>query len=89
MEERLYMARAIFSQELGDPDFQWLISNYVEQRNATALVDLPCLPIVLVVITPQEQETVANQAPLIEPPPPVALGASENAENSIEDSGIE
>jgi hypothetical protein len=89
MEERLYMARAIFSQELGDPDFQWLISNYVEQRNATALVDLPCLPIVLLVITPQEQETVANQAPLMEPPPPVVLGAPENAENSIEDSGVE
>lgn len=83
------MARAIFSQELGDPDFQWLISNYVEQRNATALVDLPCLPIVLVVITPQEQETVANQVPIADPPPPVALGAAENAQSSIEDSGLE
>jgi hypothetical protein len=83
------MARAIFSQELGDPDFQWLISNYVEQRNATALVDLPCLPIVLVVITPHEQGTVANQVPIADPPPPVALGAAENAESSIEDSGLE
>jgi hypothetical protein len=82
------MARAIFSQELGDPDFQWLLTSYTEQRGATALVDVPCLPIILVKITAEEQETVANHVPVMDPPPPVALGAGEMAEG-VEDSGVE
>jgi hypothetical protein len=49
------MARAIFSHELGDSDFQWLLSSYAERNNFTLLVDTPCLPIVLIVCTPEEK----------------------------------
>jgi len=63
MEEQC-MARAIFSHELGDPDFQWLLSNYTENKHATSMVDVPCLPVVLIVLTPEEKAAVLTQAPI-------------------------
>jgi len=57
-EDEKCMARAIFSHELGDPDFQWLLSSYAEQRQTTAMVDVPCLPVVLIVLTPEEKAAV-------------------------------
>lgn len=73
------MARAIFSHELADPDFQWLLSNYAEQKRITALVDVPCLPVVLVVLTPEEGDVVATHPPL-PLPPPVDHGEAEGVE---------
>ncbi len=63
------MARAIFSHELGDPDFQWLLSNYTEQKHTTAMVDAPCLPVVLVVLTPEEKAAVLTNHPVPIVPP--------------------
>ncbi len=58
------MARAIFSHELGDPDFQWLLTSFTEQHHTTVMVDAPCLPIVLVQLTPDEKAAVLTHAPM-------------------------
>jgi hypothetical protein len=74
------MARAIFSHELGDPDFQWLLSNYTEQKPTAAMVDAPCLPVVLVLLTPEEKAVVLTSAPVPIMPPtetPEAEGVEE------------
>ena len=52
------MARALFSHELGDPDFQWLLTTYTEQMHTAVMVDAPCLPIVLLLLTPEEKSAV-------------------------------
>jgi hypothetical protein len=74
------MARAIFSHELGDPDFQWLLTSYNEQSQSTALVDAPCLPVVLVVLTEGERSSMraATPMPVIPPAePPATEGVKE------------
>ena len=64
------MARAIFSHEVVDPDFQWLLTNYAERNAGSFTVDVTCLPIVLVLVTEQERSrTSALQDPI--PPLPV------------------
>ncbi len=44
------MARGIFPHEISDPDFQWLIKNYCETRGPVAVVDIGCLPLVMVLL---------------------------------------
>ena len=44
------MARPIFPHEISDPDFQWLIKNYCESRGPVAVVDVGCLPLVMVLL---------------------------------------
>jgi hypothetical protein len=63
------MARAIFSHELGDPDFQWLLNNFTEQNPTTITVDASCLPIVLVMLTPSEKAAALTNAALPMIPP--------------------
>jgi hypothetical protein len=63
------MARAIFSHELGDPDFQWLLTTFTEQHHTTVMVDAPCLPIVLVFLTPDEKAAVLTHSPIPLIPP--------------------
>jgi hypothetical protein len=47
MEERR-MARPIYSHEVLDPDFQWLLQNYSENHPHAFVLDSTCLPIVIV-----------------------------------------
>ncbi|MFO0417493.1 MAG: hypothetical protein ACK5Y6_09415 [Pseudomonadota bacterium] len=71
------MARAIYSHEINDPDFQWLISNYTERNGVQAMVDVTCLPVVLVMMTEQERMRAGNSQPteqLLPPPPPTSEG---------------
>jgi hypothetical protein len=42
------MARPIYPHELADPDFQWLLNSYRENRPGVAMVDCSCLPLVMV-----------------------------------------
>lgn len=42
------MCRAIFSYELGDPDFSWLLSTFQEAHPDYFMVDSTCLPLVLI-----------------------------------------
>lgn len=63
MEEQ-HMARAILTHELGDPDFQWLLSSYTEQVETAIMVDSPCLPIVLLLLTPEEKTSVSTASAL-------------------------
>ena len=44
------MARGIFPHEVSDPDFQWLIKNYMEKSAPVAVVDAGCLPLVMVLL---------------------------------------
>lgn len=49
------MARGVYSHEIGDQDFQWLISGYTERITTAATVDLPTLPVVLILFTEDER----------------------------------
>jgi hypothetical protein len=51
------MARPIYPHELSDPDFQWLINSYKESRPGLALVDSTCLPLVIVKLEEEVEET--------------------------------
>lgn len=41
------MARAMYPHELGDPDFAWLLSSFLEQHPNYYQIDISCLPVVL------------------------------------------
>jgi len=47
MEERR-MARPIYSHEVLDPDFQWLLQNYSENHPNAIVLDSTGLPVVIV-----------------------------------------
>jgi len=47
MEERR-MARPIYSHEVLDPDFQWLLQNYAENHPNAIVLDSTGLPVVIV-----------------------------------------
>lgn len=42
------MARPIYSHEVLDPDFQWLLQNYSENHPNAFVLDSTCLPVVIV-----------------------------------------
>lgn len=64
------MARAIFSHEVVDPDFQWLLTNYAERNPGSFTVDATCLPVVLVLLTDEER---TRTQPFQEALPPVPV----------------
>jgi hypothetical protein len=64
------MTRAIFSHEVVDPDFQWLISNYVERRGGVLTVDVTGLPVVLIMLNENER---SKSSALLEPAPPLPV----------------
>jgi len=41
------MARPMYPHELGDADFSWLISTFLEQRPNFIQLDSSCMPVVL------------------------------------------
>jgi hypothetical protein len=54
------MARGILPHEISDPDFQWLIKNYCESRGPVAVVDVGCLPVVMVLLD-ENARPIINQ----------------------------
>lgn len=42
------MGRPIYSYELEDPDFAWLISNFKENNPHSTIVETSCLPVVFI-----------------------------------------
>ena len=46
------MARALYSHELSDPDFSWLISNFVESHTEYVMCESAQLPIVFIAGSP-------------------------------------
>jgi hypothetical protein len=80
MEEHS-MARAIYSHEVVDPDFQWLLSNYVERKGGGFTVDVTCLPVVLVLLTDEERAKAGGSLQLTPPipVPPSSEGASDQS----------
>ncbi len=77
------MARGVYSHEIGDQDFQWLISGYTERITTAATVDLPTLPVVLIVLTEDERSafTAASLPTLTSQMPADA----QKSEGSIDD----
>jgi hypothetical protein len=71
------MTRAIFSHEVVDPDFQWLISNYVERRGGVLTVDVTGLPVVMIMLEEDERAKVDG---LQHQAPPLPLPQEEPAE---------
>jgi hypothetical protein len=65
------MARPIYPHELSDPDFQWLINAYRESKGQVAVVDMSCLPLIMVLLDskPPIQDEDATFEPLVAPPP--------------------
>jgi hypothetical protein len=76
MEEHS-MTRAIFSHEVVDPDFQWLISNYVERRGGVLTVDVTGLPVVMIMLDENERAKVGG---LQQQAPPLPMPQEETAE---------
>ena len=54
------MTRPIFSHEVSDPDFQWLLDNYAERNKCTAIIDSTSLPVVLILLTEDEKLKAAG-----------------------------
>ena len=75
------MTRAIFSHEVVDPDFQWLISNFVERRGGVLTVDVTGLPVVLIMLDEAERAKVSG---LQQPAPPLPLPQETTAEGRDE-----
>jgi hypothetical protein len=68
------MTRAIYSHEVVDPDFQWLISNYVERKGGVFTVDVTGLPVVLVMLDEHERAKISG---FQEPVPPLPVPQEE------------
>jgi hypothetical protein len=56
------MARPIYPHELSDPDFQWLFNSYRESRGQVAVVDMSCLPLVMLLLEPVDSGPVMDAA---------------------------
>jgi hypothetical protein len=54
------MARPIYSHEVLDPDFQWLVQNYIENHPNAIMLDSTCLPVII--ILGDENSLVARAA---------------------------
>ncbi len=67
------MARPIFPHEISDPDFQWLIKNYCESRGPVAVVDVGCLPLVMVLL---DENAAALNGHLMSPDVLSTIGAA-------------
>ncbi len=67
------MARPIFPHEISDPDFQWLIKNYCESRGPVAVVDVGCLPLVMVLL---DENAAAMNGHLMSPDVLSTIGAA-------------
>lgn len=72
------MTRAIFSHEVVDPDFQWLISNYVERKGAVVTVDVTGLPVVLIMLDENERSKLSG---LQEPAAPLPMPQDNTTED--------
>ena len=61
------MARPIYPHELSDPDFQWLVNSYRESRGEVAVVDMSCLPLVMIKLDnePRVSEDSREFTPLL------------------------
>lgn len=55
------MARPIYPHELSDPDFQWLFNSYRESRGQVAVVDMSCLPLVMVLLDTKDPSLETEQ----------------------------
>jgi hypothetical protein len=83
LKEEHSMARAIYSHEAVDPDFQWLLSNYAERKGGVFTVDSTCLPVVMVLLTEEERARVGG---VFQPAPPIPVQPpSEGAEHQSRD----
>lgn len=61
------MARPIYSHEVLDPDFQWLLQNYSENHPNAVVLDSTCLPVVI--ILGDEKGGVARVDNAVDSPP--------------------
>jgi hypothetical protein len=51
------MGRPIYSHELSDPDFSWLITSFQENNPNYSCVDSSCLPIVFISLSLTKEST--------------------------------
>jgi hypothetical protein len=71
--EEIFMARPIYPHELSDPDFQWLLNSYRENRPGVAIVDCSCLPLVMVKLEGDAPEELdGDDLPAAPTVPPVS-----------------
>ena len=57
------MARAVYSHELTDPDFAWLVASYMDNNPSQVLIDLPGLPLVFIAGDQSLQDELADNHP--------------------------
>lgn len=68
------MARPIYSHEVLDPDFQWLINSCIQSNPNAILIDQSCVPIVMLLIDERTRANASNGSEV-----PLALPAGEDS----------
>lgn len=76
------MGRAIFSYEMTDPDFSWLLTSFAENRPEYVTIDVPGLPIFFLKIGDTKRVTPEVVAHANPPPPPPEPGAEDDFDRS-------
>lgn len=61
------MGRPIYSHEMGDPDFFWLISSFRESHPQYSLLESGGLPLVLIY---EEKQDTCPDVPVVSEPQP-------------------
>jgi len=71
------MARPIYSHEVLDADFQWLMNHYCERHPSAFVIDHACLPVVIILGAPRDKfiSEAANPTPPAPQVPAFANGA--------------
>ena len=61
------MGRPVYSHELSDPDFSWLITSFQENNPQYNLVDSSCLPIVFIQISLSKEASEEKESDVVVP----------------------
>jgi len=72
------MARPVYPHELVDQDYQWLINSYRESHPEAILVDMSCLPAVLILLEDVVVEVRDSEVGAATAPPSADDGSSSN-----------
>jgi hypothetical protein len=55
------MARPVYPHELDDSDYNWLISNYLEQNPTSKVLDLVGLPVIILNFNLEQSDINLNR----------------------------
>lgn len=59
------MVRPVYSHELIDPDFAWLLSTFAEEHPGYIVIENPGSPVVMVNLSSEKTETISLTEPFV------------------------